>query len=235
MSDLVVRDLVAGYGRAEVIHGVDLEVGEGQVAAVLGANGAGKTTLLRALSGLTWARGTVEFDGEPIRGRAVDVIARLGIAHVPQGRGTFTDLTVEENLRVGAYRRGLRAGGEDVDSWYDAFPRLAERRHQLAGSLSGGEQQMLALARAFMARPRVLLLDEPSLGLAPLVAQQIFAALRHAQRQLGTSMIVVEQAAELVLGMADHVHLLESGRVVVQGSPEQIREDDAVRRAYLGY
>jgi len=233
---LEVRALSAGYGSTQVLHGVGLEVAEGGITTVLGANGAGKTTLLRALCGMIRSSGQVRLRGQVISGRATEDIVRQGVAHVPDGRGTFLDLTTEENLRLGAYtRKDKKRVGEDFERLFGYFPRLRERRHQQAGTLSGGEQQMLALSRALMLRPRLLLLDEPSFGLAPLVVQDIFRIMRRINQEEGVSMLLVEQNATLALDLADHVYLLETGRVVVSGPSSVIRNDEAVRRSYLGY
>ena len=233
---LEVNELSAGYGSTPVLHGVALEVAEGGITTVLGANGAGKTTLLRALCGMIKPVGQIRLQGKAINGRATEDIVRLGVAHVPDGRGTFLDLTTEENLKLGAYTRKDRKGvAEDFERVFAYFPRLEERRHQQAGTLSGGEQQMLAIARALMLRPRLLLLDEPSFGLAPLVVQDIFRIMRRINQEEGVSMLLVEQNATLALDLADHVYLLETGRVVVSGPSSVIRNDEAVRRSYLGY
>jgi branched-chain amino acid transport system ATP-binding protein len=226
----------AAYGWTRVLHGVSFVVEEGGITAILGANGAGKTTTLRAVSGLVATQGEIRLAGQRIDGRATEDIARLGVAHVPEGRGTFVQLTVEENLRIGAYaRRDTAAIGSDLDRVYGYFPVLRERRRQIAGTLSGGEQQMLAVGRALMLRPRLLLLDEPSLGLAPLVAREIFRIVRAINRDAGVSVLLVEQNAASALALADHAYLLETGRVVRGGAAETLRRDDAVRRAYLGY
>ena len=233
---LEVKQLSAGYGSSLVLHGLGLEVAERGITTVLGANGAGKTTLLRALCGMIRSSGEVRLRGELISGRATEDIVRKGVAHVPDGRGTFVDLTTEENLRLGAYtRKDKHRVSEDFDRVFGYFPRLRERRHQQAGTLSGGEQQMLALARALMLRPGLLLLDEPSFGLAPLVVQGIFQIMRRINQEEGVSMLLVEQNATLALELADHVYLLETGRVVVSGPSSVIRNDEAVRRSYLGY
>jgi len=233
---LEVKKLSAGYGSSLVLHGVGLEVAERGITTVLGANGAGKTTLLRALCGMIRSSGEVRLRGELISGRATEDIVRKGVAHVPDGRGTFLDLTTEENLRLGAYtRKDKQKVSEDFDRVFGYFPRLRERRHQQAGTLSGGEQQMLALARALMLRPGLLLLDEPSFGLAPLVVQGIFQIMRRINQEEGVSMLLVEQNATLALELADHVYLLETGKVVVSGPSSVIRNDEAVRRSYLGY
>jgi branched-chain amino acid transport system ATP-binding protein len=233
---LEVRELSAGYGSTQVLHGVGLEVAESGITTVLGANGAGKTTLLRALCGMIKSAGQVRLRGQAISGRATEDIVRQGVAHVPDGRGTFLDLTTEENLKLGAYtRKDKKLVAEDFERVFGYFPRLRERRHQQAGTLSGGEQQMLALSRALMLRPRLLLLDEPSFGLAPLVVQDIFRIMRRINQEEGVSMLLVEQNATLALDLADHVYLLETGRVVVSGPSSVIRNDEAVRRSYLGY
>jgi len=233
---LQVQGLNAGYGLTRVLHGVDLTVAEGGITTVLGANGAGKTTLLRALCGMIPASGQILLRGEQITGRATEDIVRRGVAHVPEGRGTFLDLTTEENLRLGAYARKDRGRVlEDFERIFTYFPRLRERRHQQAGTLSGGEQQMLAISRALMLRPRLLLLDEPSFGLAPLVVQDIFRIMRRINEEQDVSMLLVEQNATLALDLADQVYLLETGRVVVSGPSSVIRNDEAVRRSYLGY
>jgi branched-chain amino acid transport system ATP-binding protein len=232
---LAVRDLSAGYGQAIVLHGVSFSVDEGRVACILGPNGAGKTTTLRAVSGMVHAAGSISFAGTELRGRSPDRIARERIAHVPEGRGTFTGLSVEENLQVGAYTRrdgGVRA---DLDRCYEWFPRLGERRSQLAGSLSGGEQQMLAIARALMLRPRLLLLDEPSLGLAPLLTRELFRILEGIVREEGITLLVVEQNANLVLTFADYAYVLEAGRIAFEGDAKTVQADERVKRSYLGY
>jgi branched-chain amino acid transport system ATP-binding protein len=233
---LEIEDLHVAYGQTRVLHGVGFAVEAGGITTILGANGAGKTTTLRAVCGMVPPRGTIRFDGRRIDGLATEEIARLGVAHVPEGRGTFVGFTVEENLRLGAYVRGDRAAvAADLDRVYAYFPVLGERRRQTAGTLSGGEQQMLALARALMLRPRLLLLDEPSLGLAPLVVQEIFRIVRTINERERVSILLVEQNAAIALGLADQVHLLETGRVVLSGPAAELRKNDAVRRAYLGY
>ena len=236
MSDLLqITGLHAGYGPVEVLHGIDLAVSTGEVVVVLGANGAGKTTMMRAVSGTIGRRGSVRLQGEETSKRSADAIVRAGVAHVPQGRGTFVDLTVHDNLRVGAYSRQDGDVAADIDRWYDTFPRLAERRDQRAGSLSGGEQQMLAVARALMSRPKLLLCDEPSLGLAPLIVQNLFEILRGLNQDEGLSILLVEQNANLAMDIAHRAYLLETGSIVASGDAETIRNDDAVRKAYLGY
>jgi len=233
---LEIRDLVAGYGRIRVLHGISFSVEEQSVAVLLGANGAGKTTTLRAISGMVKFTGSVLLDGKELRGLAPDVIARLGVAHGAQGRGTFADLTVEENLQIGAFRRHDKPGiAADMAQMYDLFPRLQERRRQKAGSLSGGEQQMLAVGRALMLRPRVLLLDEPSLGLAPVIIDDLYGTLRRINKELRTTMLIVEQNANLALEIADHAYVLESGSMSLSGTASEIAAQDGIRAAYLGY
>jgi branched-chain amino acid transport system ATP-binding protein len=226
----------ASYGWIRVLHGVAFAVEERGITTILGANGAGKTTTLRAVCGMVKTAGTIRFAGERIDGRSTEDIVRRGIAHVPEGRGTFVNLTVEENLRVGAYtRRDPSAVAQDFDRVYGYFPVLAQRRTQAAATLSGGEQQMLAVARALMLRPRLLLLDEPSLGLAPMVVREIFKIVRAINQEQGVSVLLVEQNASIALELADHAYLLETGRVVMSGLAERLRNDEAVRRSYLGY
>jgi len=233
---LEVSGLHAGYSAADVLRGVAFAVEQDGITTVLGANGAGKTTLLRAVSGMVRRQGSVRFDGRPIETLATEEIARLGIGHVPDGRGTFFDFTTEENLRIGAYtRKDRHAVARDFERVYNYFPRLKERRQQQAGTLSGGEQQMLAIARALMLSPRLLLLDEPSFGLAPLVVQDIFRIMRSINAEEGVSVLLVEQNAALALDLADHAYLLETGEVVMSGSADTIRSNETVRRAYLGY
>lgn len=234
---LVVDDLHAGYGAAQVLHGVSVTVGRGEVCAILGPNGAGKTTLLRTLSGMVRARaGSVRVDGVVLGKRNPEAVARLGIAHVPQGRGTFAPLSVADNLRVGAFtRRDTAAIRADLDRVFGYFPILQDKLHQQAGGLSGGQQQMLAIGRALMMRPRVLLLDEPSLGLSPLVTQELFDIIAAVNTAEQTTVVVVEQNAHLALAIADRAHVLETGRVVLSGTPEQINADEQIARSYLGY
>jgi branched-chain amino acid transport system ATP-binding protein len=233
---LDVEDLRAFYGPAPALHGIDFSIGGGGVAALLGANGAGKTTTLRAISGVIRATGSIRFDGRPIIGRAPEDIARLGIAHVPEGRGTFGRLTVEENLRLGAITRSdRRAAASDIERCFSYFPILRERYRQQAGTLSGGEQQMLAVARALMLRPRLMLLDEPSFGLAPMVVTQLFDILRRINADEGVGMLVVEQNTALALGLAGDAYVLETGRIVLSGTSSRIGADEGIRRAYLGY
>jgi branched-chain amino acid transport system ATP-binding protein len=233
---LEVEKLEAFYGRTQALHGVSFAMEEGGITTVLGANGAGKTTTLRAISAMVRTRGSIRFAGTPIEDKATEQIVGMGIAHVPEGRGTFVDLSVEENLRVGMYaRRDKRSAARDMDRVLELFPILGQRRKQTAGTLSGGEQQMLAVARALMLGPRLLLLDEPSLGLAPLVVREIFRVLRAINQESRVSILLVEQNASLALDLADHVFLLETGRVVLNGTSDVLRRDDAIRRSYLGY
>ena len=233
MTLLELRNVEARYGPVKALHGVSLTVGGGELVAVLGANGAGKTTTLRAISGTVRRTGDLVFGGKALP-RRPEGTARAGIAHVPEGRGTFSDLTVWENLRLGAY---TRRGGikDDARRVFGFFPRLEERRHQQAGTLSGGEQQMLALGRAMMARPKLLLLDEPSLGLAPLAVNEIFEALERMKGQDGMSVLVVEQNANLALAHAVRAYVLEVGTVVVEGTSDELRANESVRKSYLGY
>jgi branched-chain amino acid transport system ATP-binding protein len=233
---LEVRGLSARYGQTTVLHGIDFAVAEAGITTILGANGAGKTTTLRAVCGMVRTEGEVLLGGARIDGKATESIVRMGVAHVPDGRGTFMNLTVEENLRLGALTRRDRAEvGVDCERMYAHFPRLKERRRQQAGTLSGGEQQMLAVSRALMLRPRLLLLDEPSFGLAPQIVQHLFEILRAIHQSDRIGMLLVEQNASLALQLADHAYLLETGRVVMSGAAESIRSDESVRRSYLGY
>jgi branched-chain amino acid transport system ATP-binding protein len=235
-SLLETKRLCAFYGATQVLFGLDLKVAEGGVTTLLGANGAGKTTTLRAVSGAVRTAGDIRLAGQPIAGRAIEDIVRRGVAHVPQGRGTFVRQTVEENLQIGAMTRRDRGGiTADLARVYGYFPRLRERRHQQAGTLSGGEQQMLAVGRALMLRPRLMLLDEPSFGLAPLIVRELFDIFRILNRDEKVSMLLVEQNASLALSLADEVYLIETGRLVLAGSPAELRNDTAIRRAYLGY
>lgn len=237
MSKMVleVEGLSAGYGAITVLRDVGLEVADGEVVVVLGSNGAGKTTTLRAICQSIWTQGSIKLRSRAIRGDTATV-ARAGVAHVPQGRGTFNDLTVSDNLEVGAYsRKDRKKIREDMDFWYSVFPRLRERESQRAGSLSGGEQQMLAVARALMGRPRLLLLDEPSLGLAPIVSRELFEHFGRINREQGVTMLVVEQNANLAFSIANRAYVLDAGQMVASGSVADLRTDDAVRKAYLGY
>jgi len=233
---LEVNGLRAFYGQSQALHGLDFALAEGSIVTLLGANGAGKTTTLRALCGMVRMSGEIRLDGKPIVGRATEDIVRLGIAHVPEARGTFVRMTVEENLQLGAMTRHDRGGiAADLDQVYAEFPRLRERRQQQAGTLSGGEQQMLAVGRALMLRPRLMLLDEPSFGLAPLVVEELFENLRRLNRERRVAMLIVEQNAALALDLAEHAYLLETGRIVMAGPAREIAKDEAVRRSYLGY
>jgi len=237
MGALLEADgLEAHYGWTKVLHGVRFAVERGGITTILGANGAGKTTTLRAVCGMVRTAGTVRFDGQRIDSRATEDIVRLGIAHVPEGRGTFVNLTVEENLRLGAYARKERARiADDFERVYQHFPVLKERRRQIAGTLSGGEQQMLAIARALMLRPRLLLLDEPSLGLAPMIVREIFRIVQAINQEERVSVLLVEQNASLALTLADYAYLLETGKVVMSGPAERLKRDESIRRSYLGY
>jgi branched-chain amino acid transport system ATP-binding protein len=236
VSLLQVDGLQAGYGQAEVLHGISLAVDPGEVVVILGANGAGKTTTMRAVSGLIGRRGTVTIDGAALSAHDPGAAVAAGLALVPQGRGTFTKLTVAENLLIGATRRRDKAAvARDIEHWYEVFPALGRRTGQAAGTMSGGEQQMLAIARALMSRPRLLLCDEPSLGLAPQIVRSVFDVLRQVNADDGTAMLIVEQNAELALDLASRVYLLEVGRVVSSGAAAELRDSDTIRRAYLGY
>ena len=233
---LEVRGLCAFYGQSQALHGLGFGLAEGGIVTLLGANGAGKTTTLRALCAMVRMTGEIHFDGKPITGRATEDIVRLGIAHVPEARGTFVRMTVEENLRLGAMtRRDHAAIAADIDEVYSVFPRLRERCKQQAGTLSGGEQQMLAVGRGLMLRPRMMLLDEPSFGLAPLIVAELFGILRRLNRERQVAMLIVEQNAALALDLADEAYLLETGRIVMAGPAAEIAKDEAVRRSYLGY
>lgn len=235
MSLLELEDVSASYGFAPVLHGVGFRLDENDAEGILGANGAGKSTTLRAISGMVSATGRIRFDGTDILGMSPDKIARMGIAHVPEGRGTLGDLTVRDNLRVGAYqRRDRKRVAEDIDYCLELFPNLRTRIGSNASALSGGEQQMLAVARAFMAKPRVILLDEASLGLAPSTARNVYEAIRRLRREAGVSMVVVEQNAALAFSIVDHAIVLETGRISIEGSREKLMGMDEVRRAYLG-
>ena len=233
---LELRNVDAAYGPTQILKAVNLAVEERGIATLLGANGAGKTTMLRAICNMmVRVSGEIRFAGERIDGKATEDIARLGVAHAPDGRGTFLELTVEENLRLGAYTRRDKWIATDFDRLRGYFPRLMERRRQQAGTLSGGEQQMLAISRALMLRPKLLLLDEPSFGLGPLVVQEIFRILRTINRNEGVSMLLVEQNAHIALELADDAYVIETGCIVMGGPAATIARDDATRRAYLGY
>jgi branched-chain amino acid transport system ATP-binding protein len=233
---LEVAGLDAFYGQNQALHAVGFAIEEGHIRTLLGANGAGKTTILRALCGMVRTRGDIVFDGKHIAGWSTEDVVRLGVAHVPEGRGTFVRLTVEENLQLGAMtRRGRNEISADIERIYVNFPRLKERRAQQAGTLSGGEQQMLAVGRALMLRPRLLLLDEPSFGLAPLIVEELFDILRRVNADTSVAMLIVEQNAALALELAEHAYLLETGRIVLDAPAAVIAADEAVRRSYLGY
>jgi branched-chain amino acid transport system ATP-binding protein len=233
---LAITNLKKRFGDVQALDGISFSVAPGEVFGFLGANGAGKTTTLRALCAMVRTEGSIRFAGQAIERRATEDIVRLGIAHVPDGRGTFAHLTTEENLRLGAYvRRDKTAIAHDFERVYGYFPKLRERRHQQAGTLSGGEQQMLAVSRALMLRPRLLLLDEPSFGLAPLIVRELFDILRAINRQDKVSMLLVEQNAAMALDLADRAYLIETGRVMLAGSADEIKRNDAVRASYLGY
>ncbi len=232
---LEAKALHAAYGETKVLHGLDFAVEQGSVTALLGANGAGKTSTLRAICGMVRTQGEILLGGKRIDGMATEDIVRLGVAHVPDGRGTFMELTVEENMRLGAYTRPARAATADFDKMFGYFPRLKERYRQQAGTLSGGEQQMLAIARALLLRPRLLLLDEPSFGLAPLIVREIFGIMRRIRDEEGVSILLVEQNASIALEFAHDAYLLETGRIVVSGLASDIAKDESVRRSYLGY
>ncbi len=232
---LEVSGLCAGYGAADVLHDVNLRIEEGGITTMLGANGAGKTTTLRALTRMIKVRGQITLAGERIDHLATEDIVRRGVAHVPDGRGTFGSLTTEENLRLGSYtRRDRKAAQADQERMYEFFPRLKERRTQQAGTLSGGEQQMLAIARALMLRPRLLLLDEPSFGLAPLIVREIFGIMRMINETQKVTILLIEQNASMALDLADQAYLIETGRIAMHGSAEALKQDEAVRKAYLG-
>jgi branched-chain amino acid transport system ATP-binding protein len=233
---LSARKLCASYGATRVLHGLDFDIADGSVTVFLGANGAGKTSTLRALSGMIETTGEITFAGRRIDGAPTEKLARLGIAHVPEGRGTFGRMTVEENLQLGAMSRNDKAGiAADIERAYGYFPKLRERAAQQAGTLSGGEQQMLAVARGLMMRPRLMLLDEPSFGLAPLIVEEVYAILRRLNEEEGLSILLVEQNANAALALADHAYLIETGEIVMRGPARDIGRDENVRRAYLGY
>ena len=236
MTDVLLKaeNLTASYGQIEVLHGISFEVFDNEIAVILGANGAGKTTTIRALSGMVETTGIITFKRENISQLESDAIVRKGVAHVPQGRGTFPELTVEDNLRVGAFIRSDNEVQDDIQNCYDTYPVLFERRTQTAGSLSGGEQQMLAVSRALMSRPQLLLLDEPSLGLAPQIVEALFERFLIMNKDHGTTMLIVEQNAQLALGMADRGYVLEAGEIVIEGAAESLINDEAIIRAYLG-
>jgi branched-chain amino acid transport system ATP-binding protein len=236
---LNIKALKAYYGQVQALHGLEFSLDEGSVTTLLGANGAGKTTTLRAICNMVRTTGAIEFDGAPLTSRSTENIVRLGIAHVPQGRGisrgTFTTMTVEENLQLGAITRNRAGVASDIDRMYAHFPVLKQRHTQQAGTLSGGEQQMLAVARALMLRPRLMLLDEPSFGLAPLIVRDLFKILGKINREDKVTILVVEQNAQLALEIADHAYVIETGRIVMSGSANEIADNEAVRKSYLGY
>ena len=235
MPLLELTEVHARYGPVRALHGVSLTLDEGEIVALLGANGAGKTTTLRAISGMVARDGTIVFDGEALPRRA-ETTARRGITHVPEGRGILGDLTVWENLKMGAYlRRDRKAVAQDFDGLADELPWLRERSDQQAGTLSGGEQQMLALARARLSRPRLLMLDEPSLGLAPIIVEQFFQVVRRLNEEEGLSVLIVEQNANAALDLSHRAYLLEVGKVVLGGISAELREHEGVRKSYLGY
>jgi branched-chain amino acid transport system ATP-binding protein len=229
---LELNDVSARYGQVAALHGVSLTVDEGEVVALLGANGAGKTTTLRAVSGTVRRNGDVVFGGRRLRGAGPESVARSGVAHVPEGRGIFSELTVWENLRMGAY---MRRGRPDFKVVLEYFPWLDARRNQQAGTLSGGEQQMLALARAFLQRPRLLMLDEPSLGLAPLITREVFRVVQDLNQKEGLAVLVVEQNAAIALSAAHRAYVLETGSIALSGAAADLKANDAIRSAYLGY
>jgi branched-chain amino acid transport system ATP-binding protein len=236
MALLEVNNLSAFYGPIQALKGISFSLEEGSVTTILGANGAGKTTTLRSLCGMVRTEGSVAYLGDEISGKPTEQIVSAGVAHVPEGRGTFTRVTTEENLLLGSYtRRDKQAMKEDLETVYTYFPRLKERRDQQAGTLSGGEQQMLAVGRALMLRPKLMLLDEPSFGLAPLIVEELFGILKRINEQQKVSMLLVEQNATLALNLADHAYLLETGNVVISGTSYEIAADETVRRSYLGY
>ncbi len=233
---LEVKGLKAYYGPSQALHGIDFTLAKGGITTLLGANGAGKTTTLRAICGMVRAEGSVVLDGESVIGKPTEAVVRLGVGHVPEGRGTFTALSVEENLRVAAFTRRDKAQvARDLEMIFTYFPRLKERMSQQAGTLSGGEQQMLAISRALMLSPRLMLLDEPSFGLAPLIVQEIFRIMRRINAESKVSMLLVEQNAALALELADHAYVLETGRVVMSGTSGAVKSDEQIRKSYLGY
>ncbi|MCR6733224.1 MAG: ABC transporter ATP-binding protein [Afipia sp.] len=233
---LTIRDLRAYYGQVQALHGLEFSLNEGSVTTLLGANGAGKTTTLRAICNMIRSTGNIEFDGKPLAGMSTEGVVRLGIAHVPQGRGTFTNMTVEENLQLGAISRSdTRNIPDDIERMYAHFPVLKQRHTQQAGTLSGGEQQMLAVARALMLRPRLMLLDEPSFGLAPLIVRDLFGILGKINREDKVTILVVEQNAQLALELAEKAYVIETGRIVMSGSAKEIADNEDIRKSYLGY
>ncbi|MBX9820300.1 ABC transporter ATP-binding protein [Afipia birgiae] len=236
MSMLTIKDLRAYYGQIQALHGLEFSLNEGSVTTLLGANGAGKTTTLRAICNMIRSTGNIEFEGKPLAGMSTENVVRLGIAHVPQGRGTFTNMTVEENLQLGAISRSDTKNIEsDIERMYAHFPVLKQRHTQQAGTLSGGEQQMLAVARALMLRPRLMLLDEPSFGLAPLIVRDLFGILGKINREDKVTILVVEQNAQLALELAEKAYVIETGRIVMSGSAKEIANNEDIRKSYLGY
>ena len=235
MAFLEAKNLEAFYGPIQALHGISFSLEQGGITTILGANGAGKTTTLRSICSMVKTNGSITFDNENITGKATEAIVKYGVAHVPEGRGTFLRVTTEENLQLGAYTRKAKSRAQDMERVYNYFPRLKERRNQQAGTLSGGEQQMLAVGRALMLRPRLMLLDEPSFGLAPIIVQELFEILRTINKDESVSMLLVEQNAILALELADHAYLLETGRVVMSGTSAEISADETVRSSYLGY
>jgi branched-chain amino acid transport system ATP-binding protein len=235
-SLLEVEGLRAYYGQTQALHDVSFSLEAGGITTLLGANGAGKTTTLRAICNMVRTEGSIRLDGKPINGRATEEVVRLGVGHVPEGRGTFTNLSVDENLRVAAYTRRDKAATErDREMVYEYFPILKARLTQQAGTLSGGEQQMLAISRALMGAPRLMLLDEPSFGLAPLIVQEIFRIMRRINGEAKVSMLLVEQNAALALDLAENAYVLETGRIVMSGKAADVKNDEAIRKSYLGY
>ena len=233
---LTIKDLRAYYGQIQALHGLEFSLNEGSVTTLLGANGAGKTTTLRAICNMIRSTGNIEFDGKSLSGVSTENVVRLGIAHVPQGRGTFTNMTVEENLQLGAIsRRDVKNIPDDIERMYAHFPVLKQRHTQQAGTLSGGEQQMLAVARALMLRPRLMLLDEPSFGLAPLIVRDLFGILGKINREEKVTILVVEQNAQLALEIAQQAYVIETGRIVMSGSAKDIANNEDIRKSYLGY
>jgi branched-chain amino acid transport system ATP-binding protein len=233
---LTIKDLRAYYGQVQALHGLEFSLNEGSVTTLLGANGAGKTTTLRAICNMIRSTGSIEFEGKSLTGMSTENVVRLGIAHVPQGRGTFTNMTVEENLQLGAIsRRDIKTIESDIERMYAHFPVLKQRYQQQAGTLSGGEQQMLAVARALMLRPRLMLLDEPSFGLAPLIVRDLFGILGKINREDKVTILVVEQNAQLALELAEKAYVIETGRIVMSGSASEIANNEDIRKSYLGY
>lgn len=236
MTMLSIKDLRAYYGQVQALHGLEFSLNEGSVTTLLGANGAGKTTTLRSICNMIRSTGTIEFEGKSITNLSTEHIVRLGIAHVPQGRGTFTNMTVEENLQLGAIsRKDTKQIDGDIERMYAHFPVLKQRHTQQAGTLSGGEQQMLAVARALMLRPRLMLLDEPSFGLAPLIVRDLFGILGKINREDKVTILVVEQNAQLALELAEKAFVIETGRIVMSGSAKEIANNEDIRKSYLGY